>query len=351
MTVGETAVHNTTQPKNILDWANLCRVVAIYGVVLLHSCGAFFYQYGAIPLGDWLSANFLDSIVRSSVPLFVMLSGALLLKPGIPPATTYNLARRIAKVLFPLLAWSLAYLWLASRHSGTQLNFLSILKQPAMYHLWFVYMIIGLYLLLPLFQLLFEAIRNRHDLQWYLLCVWLVITCVPVYWPLPILAIMQQTSLLSYGGYFILGAVIASSAPDRIPTSIWLLIFLVSAFVTFGLTWHFSEQAGKPVETAYIYFSPNVFVSAVAAFILFTRVQISGRAAKVVRWISDRSFIIYFVHVLTLESVRYNNFTLLIGQRTPVLITILMISIATFAISLIVAALIRLVPGSQRVFG
>jgi surface polysaccharide O-acyltransferase-like enzyme len=106
---------NFTSQGNQLDkrasWADLCRVVAIFGVVLIHACGAAaLYQYGKIPQMDWLSANFLDSLVRCSVPLFVMLSGALLLKPGETPVTIRQIARRVNKVLFPLLTWNVAYL-------------------------------------------------------------------------------------------------------------------------------------------------------------------------------------------------------------------------------------------------
>lgn len=334
-----------------LGWGDLARVIAIYGVILIHSCGAFFYQYGTIPLRDWLSANFLDSIVRCAVPLFVMLSGALLLKQGTQLVTFPKLAQRIAKVLIPLLVWSILYLLYISHHSGVPVDWLSILKQPAMYHLWFVYMIIGLYILLPVFQVLFEAIHNKPNLQLYLIGIWFVLTSMPIYWPLPLLSLLQQNSFFGYGGFFLIGALIASYPKDRIPTAIWILIFVISVLVTFGLTWLFSEQASAPIEKAYVYFSPNVVISAIAAFIIIKRVRVSERVAKSIQWISDRSFLIYFVHVLALEQVRYSTFTSAISQHTSVFVTILIISIITFAISLMVAAVIRLLPGSQRVFG
>lgn len=352
MSTSEIPVKNVERLIQPVIWVNLCRVIAIYGVVLIHSCGAFFYQYGTIPLRDWLSANFLDSIVRCAVPLFVMLSGALLLKPSAQLVAFPKLAQRIAKVLFPLLAWSIIYLLITSHHSGgLPVDWLSILKQPAMYHLWFVYMIIGLYIFLPVFQVLFEEIRDKPTLQIYIIGIWFVVTSLPIYWPLPILTLLQQNSFFGYGGYFLIGAVIASSPKDRIPTAIWILIFVISVLVTFGLTWLFSEQAVAPIERAYIYFSPNVIVSAVAAFIIIKRARVSERVAKSIQWISDRSFLIYFVHILALEQVRYSTFTSAISQHTSVFVTILIISIITFAISLMVAAVIRLIPGSQRVFG
>lgn len=334
-----------------LEWVDLCRVIAIYGVILIHSSGAFFYQYRVIPLGDWLSANFLDSLARSAVPLFVMISGALLLKPSAEIVTLSNLARRISKVFFPLLIWSIIHLLYISNCSGQEVDLYSLLKQPAMYHLWFVYMIIGIYIFLPVFQILFEAIRDKRNLQIYLLVIWLIITSLPIYLPVPFLSLFQQNSFFGYGGYFLIGAIIASSPKDRIPTALWLLIFLISVLVTFALTWWFSEEASAPVEKYLYYFSLNVFVSAVAAFTLFSRIEISERFKKSLRWISDKSFLIYFIHILVLEQVRYSSLALMVSQHTHVIVTILMISIATFAISLMIATAIRLVPGAQRVFG
>lgn len=332
-------------------WADLCRVVAMFGVVLIHSCGATFYQYGKVPIGDWLAANFLDSMSRCSVPLFVMISGAMLLKRGGQIYTLVNLVQRINKVLFPLLTWSALFLLYVSHNSGAQVDWWSVTRQPAMYHLWFVYMIIGIYMMLPICQAIFNTILEREDLKKYLFMLWVIITCIPLYQPLPLLSVIQLSNFFGYGGYFLIGALIASSSKDRISTLMWFLIFVISVLVTFALTWIFSERASAPVETAYQYFSPNVLVSTVAAFILIMRTKVSGRVANNLKWISDRSFLIYFVHILALEVVRYSNFISVINRYTPMLVTILIISIATFIVSLVVAAFIRLVPGSQRVFG
>lgn len=337
--------------QEYLGWGDLSRVVAIFGVVLIHSCGEIFYQYGKTPIGDWLSANFLDSLARFSVPLFVMLSGALLLKSGAELVTFTALVRRISKVFFPLLTWSIIYLFYVSYFNGEVIDWYSLLKQPAMYHLWFVYMIIGLYIFLPVFQILFEAILTKRNLQIYLLVIWLIITSFPIYLNMPMLSLFKQNSFFGYGGYFLIGAIIASSPRDLIPTSLWILIFIISVFATFGLTWWFSEEAGSPVAKSYQYFSFNVFICAVAAFTLFTRVKIKEHYKKTLRWIGDKSFLIYFVHVLVLEQVRYSTLANTISQQTHALLTILIIAIATFVISLMLATFIRLVPGTQSVFG
>lgn len=71
----------------------------------------------------------------------------------------------------------------------------------------------------------------------------------------------------------------------------------LSAFVAAMLTFVFSSTSGVLVEKAYQYFSPNVVVFSIAAFILFSRVRVSERMAKFFQWAGDRNFIVFFVHV------------------------------------------------------
>lgn len=341
--------------KNQIDlnrkaWADLCRVAAIFGIVVIHACGANFYQFGKIPTPDWLSINLLDSLVRCSVPLFVMLSGALLLSPQATPASPLQIIGRIRKVAIPLLTWNVAYLLYVSHFTGQPIDWLSMFRQVPMYHLWFVYMIIGLYLLLPVLQAVFAAIIKRPDLQRYLLALWVLVTCVPLYYPLPILTLIQQTSLLGYAGYFLMGGIVANVHPRSGKTFFWMLAYLVAVFVTFWLTWRFSDAAQSVDERAYIYFSPNVVFASLASFIIFTRVQIGGRVAKALNWISDRAFLIFFMHVVVLERVQ-NHFFALGLHPIPIAIQTVLVSALTFLLCLGVACLLRLLPKSRVLLG
>jgi surface polysaccharide O-acyltransferase-like enzyme len=333
------------------DWADVCRVIAIFGVVLIHSCGQNFYQFGKIPISDWQSANFLDSLVRASVPLFVMLSGALILKPQGATAKLEELVRRVFKVLLPLISWNCAYLLYLSHHSGQPVKWTSMLIQPPVYHLWFVYMIIGLYLLLPVFQAVLSMIDERKELQVYLFLFWLLVTCVPIHEPIPLLNLLQQTSLFAYGGYFVLGGVIASRKSNHGSNIAWFFAYLCGVGVTFFLTYDLSVKSNAPVEVAYNYFSLNVVVASVSAFVLLSRVRVSDRYAKLCQWVGDRSFLVFFVHVLVLERVASSGFMKAIALNFPAIFVILSTALVTFFISLFIAALLRLFPASKTVFG
>jgi surface polysaccharide O-acyltransferase-like enzyme len=342
-------VNSKSIPLTRQAWADLCRVLAIFGVIVIHACGPTFYQYGNISDQGWLSAVLLDSLVRCSVPLFVMLSGALLLKAELKPVMLSEVARRISRVLVPLLVWNAAYLEYVSYFTGQPINWLSMLSTPPMYHLWFVYMIIGIYLIMPILQIVFEAIINRRDLQIYLLALWGIVTCLPIYLPIPLLGLLQQTSLLGYGGYFLIGAIIASSKERMIPTPLWVAIYLLSAAVTFYLTWSFSDREKMVVETAFLYFSLNVLTASIASFMVISRIQIGNSFSKILFWASDRSFLIFFMHVVVLE--RVNIYVASLKLNISSFILILFISAMTFMICLGIASLFRLIPKSRYLFG
>lgn len=334
-------------------WLDLCRVVAIYGVVLIHSCGISFYQYGVIPLSSWVQSVFLDSLVRCSVPLFVMLSGALILSRKTDRNQEANeviqIARRSLRVVVPLIAWSVVYQMHLS-YNGVQIQFESVFVKPVMYHLWFAYMIVGIYLILPILRPVFAGLLRSPALLGYFFLLWLVVNSLPIYWPISLLSLLQQENLFGYGGYFLLGAVIVSRPRVPMSTSIWVAIFALAVAITVMIVWYQSARAGAPIETGFMYFSPNVLVSSIAAFVLFSRIRIGPRWATAFRHLSNCSFVIYFVHVLVLEHVRYSAVAMQMSEYLPVGFTILLVSFATFTLSLFISV-IRLIPGVARVSG
>ena len=60
-------------------WIDYLRVIAIIAVITIHSTTSFYARFGEIGMLDWWLANLLNSASRFAIPLFVMISGALLL--------------------------------------------------------------------------------------------------------------------------------------------------------------------------------------------------------------------------------------------------------------------------------
>ena len=234
---------------------------------------------------------------------------------------------------------------------GVSLSLGAFLVAPVMYHLWFVYMMLGIYLLLPIIRPLFKSLCESKDYLIYFFTFWFVVTSIPVYWPIPQLQLLQQTSLLGYGGYFLLGGVICARSPAGLSSRTWSTIFVGAVAVTASVTWYKSAGTGVPDETGFLYFSPNVIIASIAAFILLSRMRVKGKWRGVVRYVSDQSFIIFFVHVLVLEYVRYNPVMIAAAGVLPVGIHIVIVSVMSFVLSVLISSAIRIIPGASHVFG
>lgn len=338
------------------SWADILRVFCIFGVIVIHACGSTIYSYGKISSIDWLEGNLLDSFVRCSVPLFVMLSGALIIRLKV--SSVHEVFKRILKVLIPLMIWDFFFLLYVSHFSGSPLKLQSIFINPPMYHLWFVYMIIGLYLILPLFQMLFLSLIHRKEMQIYLFFVWFVISSLPIYMSTSCIAnyqqlnLFQQINVFGYGGYFMIGAFLADQCKQsKLPSYKFFIIFLAGVAATFLYTLYFSQVCNGLIETAYLYLSPNVILSSIALFIVFNGLSVKYWVANYFKWVADKVFLIYFIHVVILEHVSNSHLIASIKQTLPVFFVILIVSLLTFVISLAFASALRLLPKSKFYIG
>lgn len=175
---GECEVHlyneGGTEMENVkterLIWMDWLRVIAIFFVFVVHSCEPFFFggegtlircQSDAV----WIAV--LNTLVRSCVPLFVVASSYLLFPVQTSTFTFFK--RRASRLLIPFALWTLIYAFL----NGSFVENLSTLWQNFNYsagHLWFVYMIVGVYLLMPLLSPWAERVSQRELLFYISLC-------------------------------------------------------------------------------------------------------------------------------------------------------------------------------------
>ena len=81
-------------------WLDNSRILAVCGVVFLHVAAGVVLGH-EVGTGDWWFGNVYDSVVRWCVPVFVMISGALLLDPGKKEDLSTFYKKRLARVLLP----------------------------------------------------------------------------------------------------------------------------------------------------------------------------------------------------------------------------------------------------------
>ena len=95
--------------RDFMVWADNTRILAILAVIFLHVAATGVENADDLGSSQWWIANVYDSLVRWSVPVFVMLSGALLLSGNKTESIFAFYRKRAAKLLVPLVFWSLFF--------------------------------------------------------------------------------------------------------------------------------------------------------------------------------------------------------------------------------------------------
>ena len=142
----------STRPAKRLFYLDVARIAAILGVVAIHNWSLL----GALEVGTnrWWMVDVLFTGSRWAVPLFVMISGGLLLSSRAAESPSKFYRRRLARVGVPTLFWIAAYFVFRATFLGQELTPHSIAVDLVMatpfVHLYFMYVIVGLYLVTPL---------------------------------------------------------------------------------------------------------------------------------------------------------------------------------------------------------
>ena len=166
-----------THKADNIEWINSLRLIALYAVIVLHATAPLLAEQGKISTFNWWTADVFNALVRFAVPVFVMITGALLLPKDYEIAGF--LKKRLGRVVIPFLFWSLVYVWYSwyneelvfTKDAWVDIKMvLHLLKYGSSYHLWYVYMLIGLYFFIPVLSK-FVKHATENEILYYLL-VW-----------------------------------------------------------------------------------------------------------------------------------------------------------------------------------
>ena len=292
-----------------LDWIDSLRVLATFSVIFLHVAAEVIYKYGNISNLDWWIGNIYDSSVRFCVPIFLMISGILILSKTYESIGEY-LRKRVLRILFPFLFWSIIYIvkdvFVKFNHVES-LTFIEIfkfilieLKSGASYHLWYVYLIIGLYLFFPIIGKWITK-SNQHEIE-YFLGIWLITIFAYLPFVKNFIPSIEISYFSGYIGFPVLGYYLSKTTFNiKNKKVIYILLILAGLFVTIFGTFLMTKHYGRFWSGFYYYLSPNVILVSIGILLLFKDfVKNSTRTSSIIHFFSKHSYGTYLIHVLVL---------------------------------------------------
>ena len=352
-----------------LDWM---RVIACFMVMVIHSAEPF-YLGGTEPnitsiasRWDMMWITVTECICRVCVPLFVMASAYLLFPVWRPTGEFFR--RRLLRVGVPFIVWAAVYVWHAGGKWGPMLfNF-----PDEGGHLWFVPMLLGLYILMPLLSPWAEKVSERELKGW--ITVWLFTTTFPflrrlwgnlygdpsfgavpyLYGECPWNMFGAFHYVSGFIGYMLLGFWFRKFVPRRswaktlaAALPVWLVGVAVIGIPFFSYPGKFPFSApyaaAVRMEMRIEYCSLGVVLATIAAFTVVRKIHFDGAFYRlVVRPVSEASYGMYLVHMLVLTPV---SAALIPRMTTPLAI------ISSAAISYVASALLAIAVRRVPVIG
>lgn len=310
---------NSIFKNNRIIYIDLLRVLSIVAVVILHITADVLTRTNDFTSGSWWINNLLNSIARFAVPVFFMISGAMILRTKITSYREFYL-KRVLPLVIPLVSWSFIYAlynqYMILKSNLSVFEFLKVfgynlLLDRNYVHLWFLYAIIAVYMTVPLVSKLVRSVEEK-DIRYYLI-LWFTVSIgyrfvtdtilqlTGEYFYTPLLTIPFFTGYL---GYFVLGYYLYNY---EIPLKARNLIFnlgIISFFLTPIATYFVSLQDGVLDEMFYGNYSITTFFMAIGMFLYFkekeTQLQasINYKVKKMIGSVSKASFSIYLIHLL-----------------------------------------------------
>lgn len=288
---------------------DLLKIISCILVIMTHVACFWTHKYLEVDTYKFSVGNFYDSLSRIAVPIFVMIAGKYALSDNKNKNFKEYYKKIFKRIYIPTIIWSILYVSysmilkiLSELIKGKEVNYLTPIKEFILgrpfYHLWYLYMMIGLYLLVPLLIKIKEKYGENNFFKLGVIFIFIglglvifekflskinfyerddIFKYLKYYW------YFSQFKFLNFIGYFILGY---SLKNKDINTKKFLLIYLFSL----GSLWITVEK----MRTQFFYSNNFVFVivGAISFYLIFNNLKINYNFSK----LEKHTFNIYLVH-------------------------------------------------------
>lgn len=329
------------------------RTFAIIAVIAIHTFNSALLQFGDSTIFVYeISYKIIMNLMWWAVPCFLMLSGSLLLDTNKTIDLKKLYRKYILRMISVLFTFGFVYAWLELFFKSRSLRvreiilaFGHVITGDTWAHMWYIYCLIGIYALLPMYKLI-ACYASNKELK-YILLIMLIFE-----------AIIRLTKIFDfnigfychintiYPFWFLMGNVKNRNLIKLQKKT--LISVLFGSMVLLVLTTIYKEINGINLGALLGYNSILVIIQSIAVFELITNMKnFKGLINKILLEIANKSFGIYIIHMFFINVVykliKFNPF------NTPVAIGAVILVIINLSLSYLVVNILKKIPILKKI--
>jgi len=302
-------------------YLDLLRVFACFAVIVIH-VSALNMDLLQIGGSAWQAKNIYDGLARFSVPVFVMISGMFMLEPSKKLTIKQIYKKYVLHMFLIWIVWELFYALVDFWNMKYSIDLQSI--RPIIsdvlrghFHLWYLPMLIGLYIVTPILRVLTEK-DDKATLQ-YFIALFFVFTVLRSMLPIfinpgdqffiDLLTFIDKipvTVASRYVGYYMLGYYLHKYPLKMQQRYMSYFLAIIGAALTIMISTYYSLKFND-ARGKFDFFYIGVFFMSIGIFVFFketvSKLDIKGLGAKIIASLSSCSFGIYLLHAFIIERI------------------------------------------------
>lgn len=320
--------------KDRLSNIDLYKIVCIFSVIILHvaSANAFDLTVSKDFENNFAVINFYNMITRFCVPGFLMISGMFLLDKDISIRDIFKKYILRIVIIYIIFGCFYSLFHLKENNNNFWYSFIS-----GYYHLWYLYLIIGIYLVIPFLR---KIVLDKNLIVYFLILCLLFSGCMPVMNEFIksrefniALSNFNINMPLGYVGYVVAGYYFSK---NNVNNNIFYCLGIIG-FISNYILYYFISYNTDLYSS--IFLMPGTIFQSIATFLIFKNLKIKRN--KFFSFISDLVFGIYLVHVFIMSILLKLNQYIIVKYS---IISIPLISIIIFIISFLITIILRKLP-------
>lgn len=333
-------------------WLYNSRIIAVFAVVCLHVASGV-VVWNEIGSEYWWVGNIYVSAAKWCVPVFVMISGASLLDHSKNEPLFHFYRKRLARVLIPILFWSAFFLlWdyfkgaLKGSHPPVSELLIRLFTGVPCYHMWFLYMIIGLYLFTPFFRKVVASSTQKEMMFLVIAAFTLAAFNQAFSFFYGAEAILFINWFLLYIPFFFTGYLIRESMKQPPRSFLWAGLAFSVGLTCLGYYFGKIKISLEAGEYFYGYLSIFIIPMSISVMYLLKTWNRPLVSAKFSSKLASFTLGIYLIHPLIIDIITYAGYGAM--SFNPVL-SIPVIGSIVFIISLALSYTISHIPYLNRI--